>query len=88
LPARQGHDLTILLPLRNGPDDLGVLALCGFADQNLTFDTETLVLVTALLAATLKRDGLITRRALRHLERPGCHQVRYHILSIVILETS
>jgi signal transduction histidine kinase/DNA-binding LacI/PurR family transcriptional regulator/CheY-like chemotaxis protein len=60
LPARQGHDLTILLPLRDGPDDLGVLAVCGFADQNLTFDTETLTLQAALLAATLKRDALIT----------------------------
>jgi signal transduction histidine kinase/DNA-binding LacI/PurR family transcriptional regulator/DNA-binding NarL/FixJ family response regulator len=61
LSVRQGHDLTILLPLRDGADDLGVLGLCGFADQNLTFDTETLILQAALLAATLKRDALFTR---------------------------
>src|SRR5207244_3393640 len=46
---------------RAGRDDLGVLALCGFADQDLIFDTESLWVQAALLAATLKRDGLITR---------------------------
>jgi signal transduction histidine kinase/DNA-binding LacI/PurR family transcriptional regulator/ActR/RegA family two-component response regulator len=62
-PARQGHDLTILCPVRAGTDDLGVLALCGFADQNFTFDTESLRSQAALLGATLKRDALVS-----HLE--------------------
>jgi signal transduction histidine kinase/DNA-binding LacI/PurR family transcriptional regulator/FixJ family two-component response regulator len=63
LPAQQGQDLTILCPLRDGADELGVLALCGFADQNFIFDTGTLWAQAALLGATLKRDGLV-----RHLE--------------------
>jgi signal transduction histidine kinase/DNA-binding LacI/PurR family transcriptional regulator/FixJ family two-component response regulator len=59
LPAQQGHDLTILCPLRDGADELGVLALCGFADHNFTFDTHTqsLWVQAALLGATLKRDA-------------------------------
>jgi signal transduction histidine kinase/DNA-binding LacI/PurR family transcriptional regulator/DNA-binding response OmpR family regulator len=57
LPAQQGHDLTILCPLRAGADDLGVLALCGFADHNFSFDnTNTLWVQAVLLGATLKRD--------------------------------
>jgi signal transduction histidine kinase/DNA-binding LacI/PurR family transcriptional regulator/DNA-binding NarL/FixJ family response regulator len=56
-PAQQGHDLTILVPLRVGAEDLGVLALCGFADENLTFDTGSLWVQAALLSATLKRDA-------------------------------
>jgi signal transduction histidine kinase/DNA-binding LacI/PurR family transcriptional regulator/DNA-binding NarL/FixJ family response regulator len=63
LPAQQGQDLTILCPLRDGADELGVLALCGFADQNFIFDTGTLWVQAALLSATLKRDALV-----RHLE--------------------
>jgi signal transduction histidine kinase/DNA-binding LacI/PurR family transcriptional regulator/DNA-binding NarL/FixJ family response regulator len=62
-PARQGHDLMILSPLRAGADDLGVLALCGFADRKFTFDAETLWIQAALLSATLKRDAMV-----RHLE--------------------
>jgi signal transduction histidine kinase/DNA-binding LacI/PurR family transcriptional regulator/DNA-binding NarL/FixJ family response regulator len=61
LPARQGHDLTILCPLCAGTDDLGVLALCGFADHNFSFDTESLWTQAALLVAALKRDALVTR---------------------------
>jgi signal transduction histidine kinase/DNA-binding LacI/PurR family transcriptional regulator/DNA-binding response OmpR family regulator len=58
LPAQQGHDLTILCPLRAGADDLGVVALCGFADHNFTFDnTNTLWVQAVLLGATLKRDA-------------------------------
>jgi signal transduction histidine kinase/DNA-binding LacI/PurR family transcriptional regulator/DNA-binding response OmpR family regulator len=58
LPAQQGHDLTILCLLRAGADDLGVLALCGFADHNFTFDnTNTLWVQAVLLGATLKRDA-------------------------------
>jgi signal transduction histidine kinase/DNA-binding LacI/PurR family transcriptional regulator/DNA-binding response OmpR family regulator len=57
LPARQGHDLTILSRLRAGTDDLGVLALCGFANHNFIFDEELGPNRTALLAATLKRDA-------------------------------
>jgi signal transduction histidine kinase/DNA-binding LacI/PurR family transcriptional regulator/ActR/RegA family two-component response regulator len=61
LPARQGHDLTILCPLRAGTDDLGVLAVCGIANQNLSFDTESSLWVqAALLGATLKRDALVS----------------------------
>jgi signal transduction histidine kinase/DNA-binding LacI/PurR family transcriptional regulator/DNA-binding NarL/FixJ family response regulator len=63
LPARQGHDLTILSPLRAGADDLGVLALCGFADQDFTSDTQSLWVQAALLSATLKRDTMVS-----HLE--------------------
>jgi signal transduction histidine kinase/DNA-binding LacI/PurR family transcriptional regulator/ActR/RegA family two-component response regulator len=64
LIAQQGQDLAILCPLRAGTDDLGVLALCGFANQNLSFDTESSLWVqSALLGATLKRDALVT-----HLE--------------------
>jgi signal transduction histidine kinase len=48
-----------LCPLRDGADELGVLALCGFADHNFTFDTHTqsLWVQAALLAATLKHDA-------------------------------
>jgi DNA-binding LacI/PurR family transcriptional regulator len=62
LSARQGHDLVILCPLRAGTKNLGVLALCGFADQNLFFDSELLWLQAALLAATLKRDAVEIER--------------------------
>jgi signal transduction histidine kinase len=58
--AQRGHDLTLLCPLRTGDDHLGVLALCGFADQNLAFDTDSLPVQAALLAATLKQDALVT----------------------------
>jgi signal transduction histidine kinase/DNA-binding LacI/PurR family transcriptional regulator/CheY-like chemotaxis protein len=59
LPARQGHDLTILCLLRAGTEDLGVLALCGFANQNFNFifDTGTLLAQAALLSTTLTRDA-------------------------------
>jgi signal transduction histidine kinase/CheY-like chemotaxis protein len=58
LSAQQGHDLTIVCPLRAGVDDLGVLVLCGFRDLNFTFDgTDTLWVQAALLGATLKRDA-------------------------------
>jgi signal transduction histidine kinase/CheY-like chemotaxis protein len=55
--ARQGQDLTILLLMRVGTEDLGVLALCGFADHNFSFDTESLWVQAGLMAATLKRDA-------------------------------
>jgi signal transduction histidine kinase/DNA-binding NarL/FixJ family response regulator len=38
-------------------DDLGVLALCGFADQHLTLDIDIRSIQAALLGATLKRDA-------------------------------
>jgi signal transduction histidine kinase/DNA-binding LacI/PurR family transcriptional regulator/DNA-binding NarL/FixJ family response regulator len=56
LPAQQGHDLTILFPLRSGADDLGALVLCGFADEQLTLDVDTRLTLATLLSATLKRD--------------------------------
>jgi len=61
LPALQGQDLTILCPVRVGADELGVLALCGFAERNFSFDTESLTLQAALLGAALKRDALVGR---------------------------
>jgi signal transduction histidine kinase/DNA-binding LacI/PurR family transcriptional regulator/ActR/RegA family two-component response regulator len=57
LSAQQGQDLTILLPLCAGTENLGVLALCGFADRNFRFDTDPLWIQAGLLAATLKRDA-------------------------------
>ncbi|HEU5103802.1 MAG TPA: substrate-binding domain-containing protein, partial [Roseiflexaceae bacterium] len=63
LPERalRGQDLTIVCPLRSGSEDMGVLALCGFADHNFVFDTESLWVQAALLGATLKRDTMVTR---------------------------
>jgi signal transduction histidine kinase/DNA-binding LacI/PurR family transcriptional regulator/CheY-like chemotaxis protein len=63
LVARQGQDLTVVCPLRDGVDDLGVLALCGFTNQNLLFDAQSLWVQAALLGAALKRDALVS-----HLE--------------------
>jgi signal transduction histidine kinase/DNA-binding LacI/PurR family transcriptional regulator/CheY-like chemotaxis protein len=57
LSAQRGHDLAIVCPLHAGADNLGALVLCGYGDQNLTFDTETLWQQAALMAATLKRDA-------------------------------
>jgi signal transduction histidine kinase/DNA-binding LacI/PurR family transcriptional regulator/DNA-binding NarL/FixJ family response regulator len=58
MPAQQGYDLTILSPLRAGADALGVLALCGYADQHFIFDyADTLWVQAALLGASLKRDA-------------------------------
>jgi signal transduction histidine kinase/DNA-binding LacI/PurR family transcriptional regulator/CheY-like chemotaxis protein len=58
LSAQQGHDLTIVCPLRDDVDNLGVLVLCGFRDLDFTFDgTDTLWVQAALLGATLKRDA-------------------------------
>jgi signal transduction histidine kinase/DNA-binding NarL/FixJ family response regulator len=68
-PAQQEHDLTILCLLHAGPDDLGVLALCGFTNYNFTIDnTNTLWVQTRLLAVTLKRDTLVNHLETQALE--------------------
>ncbi len=58
--VQRGQDRTVLLPIRSGAREWGVLALCGWADQPQIVGTDNLAVQAALLGATLDRDRVLT----------------------------
>jgi anti-anti-sigma regulatory factor len=54
---QRGDDLVILCPIRTQEHDWGVLALSGWASQQLMTSSENLTIQATLLGATLDRDA-------------------------------
>ncbi len=83
--AQRGQDRTVLLPIRSGTRDWGVLVLCGWADQTLIVGTDNLTLQAALLGATLERDAVLTALTEQQETLRAAYE-REHMLSQTVRE--